>query len=70
MPPRAKSRIQASPKTPVTRRHSNRVCGADGVCGELAIMHYAKATDQASKNAIIAKVRRVSPFAVLDEPSK
>jgi hypothetical protein len=31
---------------------------------------YAKATDQASKNTILAKVRRISPFAVLEEPQK
>jgi len=30
---------------------------------------YAKATDQASKNAILAKARRVSPFAALEEPA-
>jgi hypothetical protein len=33
-------------------------------------LRYAKATDQASKNAIVEKVRRLSPFAVLEEPSK
>jgi hypothetical protein len=31
---------------------------------------YAKATDQASKSAIVEKVRRLSPFAVLEEPAK
>lgn len=30
----------------------------------------AKATDQASRSVILAKVRRVSPFAVVDEPAK
>ncbi|HET6323467.1 MAG TPA: DUF6800 family protein [Planctomycetaceae bacterium] len=33
-------------------------------------LRYAKATDQASKSAIVAKVRRISPFATLDEPAK
>jgi hypothetical protein len=33
-------------------------------------LRYAKATDQASNSAIVAKVRRLSPFAVLEEPSK
>lgn len=32
-------------------------------------VRYSKATDQASKNAILEKVRRVSPFAQLEEPS-
>jgi hypothetical protein len=31
---------------------------------------FAKATDQAAKNAIIEKVRRLSPFAQLEEASK
>jgi hypothetical protein len=31
---------------------------------------YAKATDQASKNAIVEKVRRISPFAHLEEAAK
>ncbi len=30
----------------------------------------AKATDQASRSALLAKLRRVSPFAVVEEPSK
>jgi len=33
-------------------------------------LRYAKATDQASKNAILAKVRRISPFAQLEEARK
>ncbi|HEV3304257.1 MAG TPA: DUF6800 family protein, partial [Planctomycetaceae bacterium] len=33
-------------------------------------VRFAKATDQASKNAILAKVRRISPFAQLEEPAK
>jgi hypothetical protein len=33
-------------------------------------LRYAKATDQASKNAIRDKVRRISPFATLEEPEK
>jgi hypothetical protein len=33
-------------------------------------LRYTKATDQASKNAILAKVRRLSPFAQLEEPAK
>ena len=28
---------------------------------------FAKATDQATKNLILAKARRISPFAVLEE---
>jgi hypothetical protein len=33
-------------------------------------IRFSKATDQASKNAILAKVRRISPFAQLEEPAK
>ena len=33
-------------------------------------VRYAKATDQASKNTILAKIRRVSPFAVVEEVEK
>jgi hypothetical protein len=33
-------------------------------------IRYGKATDQASKNALLAKVRRISPFAQLEEPAK
>jgi hypothetical protein len=33
-------------------------------------IRFSKATDQASKNVIIAKVRRISPFAQLEEPGK
>jgi hypothetical protein len=33
-------------------------------------LRYAKATDQASKNAILAKVRRISPFAQVEQPAK
>jgi len=29
----------------------------------------AKATDQATKNLILAKVRRISPFAKMEEPA-
>lgn len=31
---------------------------------------FAKATDQASKSLIISKVRRLSPFATLEEPAE
>jgi hypothetical protein len=31
---------------------------------------FAKAGDQATKAAIVAKVKRISPFAVLEEPAK
>jgi hypothetical protein len=31
---------------------------------------FAKATDQATKNLILAKVRRISPFAVLEQPAE
>jgi hypothetical protein len=31
---------------------------------------FAKATDQASKNVILAKARRLSPFATFEEPAK
>jgi hypothetical protein len=30
---------------------------------------FSKATDQATKSLIIAKARRISPFAVLEEPA-
>jgi len=33
-------------------------------------LRYSKATDQASKNAILAKVRRISPFAHIEAPAK
>jgi hypothetical protein len=31
---------------------------------------FAKATDQATKNLILAKARRISPFAVLEQPAE
>jgi hypothetical protein len=31
-------------------------------------VRYSKATDQATKNLILAKVRRISPFAQVEEP--
>jgi hypothetical protein len=31
---------------------------------------FAKATDQASKSLILSKVRRLSPFATLEEPAE
>jgi hypothetical protein len=33
-------------------------------------VRFSKATDQATKNTILAKVRRISPFSRLEEPSK
>jgi hypothetical protein len=33
-------------------------------------VRFAKATDQASKNLILAKARRISPFAVFEQPAE
>jgi hypothetical protein len=33
-------------------------------------VRFAKATDQATKNLILAKARRISPFAVFEQPAE